>query len=244
MDFYSKAADGKVDTGNFKHDLAPVLPTCSRSRSLNAVYVHVPRAASSAIRGSLMDHYPKVDFSACKDMSLAPSQPPPYAFTFVRDPMARAHSAFVESLRRLPRASTKLSADMVGKHIDAWLDELEEGIPDRPLWQHVVPQSFYLTAPGMLSRFGTVAFIGQVEAMDEHFKLLLQSLGAAPHPPEGGYRCCATPRARAIDRLVRQALVWRPRAARLCQVYAQDYACLGYAVPQNCKEALRGGDGA
>ena len=75
----------------------------------------------------------------------------------------------------------------------------------------------------------------QVEALEEHYSLLLQSLGGEYHKPEGGYRCCNSERSQKIKNLVARSIKDRDRMIRLCHIYAQDYVCLGYSKPPLCE---------
>eukprot|EP00612_Vaucheria_litorea_P001407 CAMPEP_0171452824 /NCGR_PEP_ID=MMETSP0945-20130129/776_1 /TAXON_ID=109269 /ORGANISM="Vaucheria litorea, Strain CCMP2940" /LENGTH=210 /DNA_ID=CAMNT_0011977565 /DNA_START=195 /DNA_END=824 /DNA_ORIENTATION=+ len=136
-EFYSKKKGDKVSVGPFKHVTPSYTPACTISRMLNTVYVHVPRAASSAIRADLTENFPLAEFSGCEMMRLSDSEVNssinPYSFSFVREPIARAKSAFTEFIRRLPK-NYVIDQENVSQHIDTWLEKLEKGLTDRYMW--------------------------------------------------------------------------------------------------------------
>lgn len=186
----------------------------------SCLYIHVPKCAGSSVCSALFGgwspgHLPLYWYEQQFPRAFASS----FKFAFVRDPLARAYSAytFLRSNRLNPRDQPAQA--LVNQYRDfddfvtRWLrpDTIRKQI-------HFAPQSDFLTdSLGHMS----LDFIGYQEHLPRDFELVCEHLGIHPRlpllnascqPAKGSVRDLCSVRTR---RLVRR-------------VYERDYEMLGY----------------
>jgi hypothetical protein len=163
-----------------------------------------------------------------------------FVFAFVRDPVARflsgfhtvakrgaAGGAYVDS-KRMPfvRVVHDDRAQMAAFFGDA---DANGG----PWEEHTAPQSFYLSHPQ--SRVPVAFdFVGRVESFERDWRELERRAGLAPAQGlprrNSAEQVTAVPNTVTLQALRADAEMLR----RVCELYAQDFACLNYSLPAAC----------
>lgn len=186
---------------------------------LNALFVHVPKCAGSSICKALFDdwrpgHLPLYWYEEQFPDAYANA----FTFTFVRDPLERAYSAFTYLHGNAPKRRDLGAYELVRRYTS--FDEFVRGwlhAENVRRQLHFAPQTDFLLDSG-----GSLAmdFIGRQETLRHDFFNLCEALNISrvlPHlnaskRPEGSARDYSNARTRALVR----------------QVYARDYELLGY----------------
>ena len=187
-------------------------------RERKLLFLHIPKAAGSAVKTSLLrqasDGHPSVeDFLSVFGARFVDEA---FKFTFVRDPVTRTSSAF-HFLRQggMNRHDAAFGRAFLAEFADVE-DFVRRGLarPEIQSWVHFRSQISFLTDP----RDGSLApdFIGRHESMEADYATLAERLGEPTHLPrvnvtEGR----KTPLSAEAQRIVRT-------------VYAQDVEALGY----------------
>lgn len=186
---------------------------------LNALFIHVPKCAGTSVCEALYQgwrpgHLPLYWYEEQFPAAYADA----FKFTFVRDPLDRAYSAFTYLHGNKPLRRNLGAYELVHRYasfddfVKGWLHS--ENVR-RQL--HFAPQTDFL-----LDRYGSLAmdFIGRQETLRDDFFTLCEELKISrdlPHlnasrRPEGTARENSNARTRQLVR----------------QVYARDYELLGY----------------
>jgi hypothetical protein len=200
-------------------------PEGSRSlietENLNAIFVHVPKAAGMSISQSLFgndaaSHTPLYMYLALYGARKFDNM---YKFTFVRNPWHRCISAF-NFLRR--GGLTDTDSNWAKTHLHAFSDVgdfVERGLgqPKIGEWVHFRPQMSFLKDP----RTGTVGvdFIGRFETIGNDFKTVANELGVTASLKHVNKSEAKVPR---MSRKARKIIA---------SIYSEDIEAFGYRDP-------------
>ena len=224
------------------------VPQVSWSPEAKLAYLKTAKAGSVSMKTYMDQQF--------NDTSLAfwsEKNPPAgtFTFTFVRDPLERALAAYaeVDGQKR-----TKDTASLVQAHVHkvgttyvavprkagngtarflAYLDDLvADRVPAewKPSHSHLV--TYHLLTAEVASR---VNFVGKLENLPADWPDMLERAGVpvaqrTAQPPNNHVGKSAYLQEEAVprtDEVVR----------KVCEVYAADYACLGYEKPEACRAA-------
>ncbi|WP_308724548.1 sulfotransferase family 2 domain-containing protein [Metapseudomonas otitidis] len=185
------------------------------------LFIHVPKCAGSSVCLSLFEgwypgHLPLYGYERQFPAQYAES----FKFTFVRDPLERAYSAYA-----FLRGNTLSTRDAEAQRLVRSFRDFDEFVarwlhPDNLHRQlHFAPQTdFLVDSLGQLA----VDFIGRQENMAHDFHRLCQRLGVQADLPRANVSC---------ERQVAPvSLFCTARTRRLVRrAYQRDYEMLGYA---------------
>lgn len=183
------------------------------------IYVQIPKCASSTIKKQLH----KFGFSQIWKPSNLPvgfRWSDYFAFTFIREPLARFNAAYGTIARRMKLPSN-----------DAAYEDYIEKIVNNDLFafvsHHALPQTFFITNSSGLPH--KIDFIGRLDTFDEDWKQL-QNIIDIPAPTMMSNVREGQP----------QILTWLQTSAspeykaKVCNYYLTDYLCLNYTLPEVC----------
>ena len=188
------------------------------------IFVHVPKAASTTIRALLWDRggIDNLIYSTQAGYKLATY----LTFAFVRDPLKRFVSAYSEVCLKL------------GPTCAFYDTESTQGMRDflaytrqYPCWdEHVCDQmSFLRGEDGQLMRLDILASTDHIETTMLHISSVLDfepPLSRGSFAPRNTGSLSARLRTLASDALVVRGV---------CALYAADYECLGFTLPEECR---------
>lgn len=174
-----------------------------------AIFIHIPKAAGTSVSIALFGHqvghatilerYGQ-DYAATRDY---------FKFTFVRDPLARAVSAFkfMQAGGMTPRdkAYSRRLEGLTFAEFARRLDEFQD-------IEHFRPQHSFICSP---YRRVLVDYVGRIETMTESFAYIAQTMGfkgQLPHLNSGSEKS-------PVDEEARQIVQ---------DFYAKDYVLFGY----------------
>ncbi|HEY1028932.1 MAG TPA: sulfotransferase family 2 domain-containing protein [Pseudomonas sp.] len=188
-------------------------------REKHCLFIHVPKCAGTSVCCALFDggrpgHLPLYWYEQMFPAEYAAS----FKFTFVRDPLERAYSAYTFLKRNHGSGRDREAYELVSRHanfdgfVSNWLH------PENVHKQlHFVPQSTFLCdSTGSLA----MDFIGHQERMEEDFRQLCERTGWNAKLPQAN----RSPDAHMTIR--EQCTVRTRRLVR--RVYERDYHLLGY----------------
>ena len=199
-------------------------PWTAWNREHGAVFVHVPKNAGTSMYATFgmeapaHTHCPVTGYLASDRGAYLRA----FSFAFVRDPFARAVSAF-RYLKRQP----------IGEDDERWaeqhlgpFDDFESFAEalERPLfaaqvlsWRHFMPQWYFLADARGRERVG---FIGRVETLGADVARIGERLALAPHLRHVNATGAKPVAPDAVDPRVR---------ATIARLYAEDYRRYGYS---------------
>jgi hypothetical protein len=195
---------------------------CSVSRQHKFVYFLVPQSASSAV-SDLTQRFGGHVYAECASVLYnLPDLHSYFLFTFVRDPIDRFLAA-LDTLHPLDAPEKYRLEEFYRPHSLKYINEPKQWI-HQPKHQ---PQVLFLTTPtGAPHRLD---FIGRVETLTEDWHWIERRLGLP--------RLTLQPK-QASDALVVSGTKLLSRFPRhykkLCEMYRQDYDCLGFSLPSSC----------
>lgn len=238
------------------------------SPKANMAYVKTPKGASLAIQDLFQRQFP--DYRWADAHEELPSDT--LVFTFVREPLKRAMSAYAEidvayALRASPEAKSAMRTafDKVNRksgaretpRVLAFLDDLMDhrfGGDDREHW---MPTHAYSQLNFMCNH--RIDFIGQLENQAADWEAI-QKLGRIPpsqrtpfpHAHDSSVlktnatntSVAVCNRACQLKAADQHAPMTPPLLQRLCDVFASDFVCLGYPMPSACQRPPEWDDAA
>ena len=229
------------------------------SKQGGLAYFKTAKAGSVSFQNFMVQHFDDSHCTVtkhCSGTSLPAGDLPPsskvFGFTFVRDPLARAIAGYAEvdavhgrfkwthEGKKQMKAAGTTYVNIPHKHgakrFMAYLDDMAHGrLPQAWKPSHSCPQADPLESDEYAVRYG---FIGRLETLSEDWNLMQQLAGvpleqrttaaeAVPKDHQGNNQeYLEDERITRTDELVR----------KVCELYAADYACFGYQLPEPCRQ--------
>ncbi|RUO75809.1 sulfotransferase family 2 domain-containing protein [Idiomarina seosinensis] len=194
-------------------------PLHATFKSRNGLFVHIPKAAGSAVCMSLFGH--QVGHKKIADYYFSDYQGTAslFKFAFVRHPITRFESSFHFLRSNSPFLSDKGMQQQLAKFADinAFCDAFLAD-PKSYSSLHFVPQYQFLSYTGNRKdkQIG-VDYIGRFESIDEDFATVCQQLGVSRELPQLN-----------VNKQLQRLSLDAERSERLREYYDTDFYLFGY----------------
>lgn len=163
-----------------------------------------------------------------------------FLFTFIREPVAAAYSAYAEVSHRVP-GIVSTPCDAGNRRYKEYLTRLADGTLRHPVLYHSWPEALKVD---VLSSLGRQAFdfVGQLETASADLRSMLSKVGVPVGDIDRGMKSFekkhAHPRNTVCDGQIEAShtssgldeTTW----PLICNLYYVDLVCLGYPVPEQC----------
>jgi len=212
--------------------------TNSRVADIDAAYVPIWKSGSTMLKAVFSANVERVgsfiDFHSFEGRvgTAAIMAPGAVVLALVRDPVARFESMFRLLNSAFLQNATRHEQE---ESFFQFTDSVWRGVPMRYA-EHVLTQMYFLTSTNFHGEVLPFRHIGKVEALNESLHRFGTALNLTQRlkPPRG---CIACHVERSAERSISLAKTSPHALLRICAMYRQDFACLGYALPPVCTPA-------